>query len=306
MGRRYGTLRELQTWRCVIRYLTPPALQLLEKTPSPIVQYRPLFPQVPKVLPLTPPLSTLSTPRDESVAGGSSSTGRGRRPSSPQEPARDPVCGMSVDPESTSHRHQHAGDTYYFCSAGCRSKFAAEPQKYLRHAPGKDTETSAHPQGAIYTCPMHPQIRQRAREPARSAAWRSSPRSRLRTSGGSAELGDMTRRFWISLALAVPVFALEMGGHVAGAHKLLGPKAGRIGFSSFSRRRWCSGAAGPSSCERDSLCVTAQPQHVHPDRDGHRRRLALQRRRTSCPRPLSAGLPRHGRRWSLSISKRLP
>jgi P-type Cu+ transporter len=128
---------------------------------------------------------------------------------------------MSVDPESTSHRHQHAGDTYYFCSAGCQSKFAAEPQKYLRHAPGKDTETSAHPQGAIYTCPMHPQIRQTGPGACPICGMALEPEIATAASGESAELTDMRRRFWISLALAVPVFALEMGGHVTGAHALL-------------------------------------------------------------------------------------
>src|SRR5712671_973112 len=67
----------------------------------------------------------------------------------------DPVCGMTVDPHKTPHRHTHAGRTYSFCSAGCRTKFAADPQRYLGDAP-----PAAVPEGAIYTCPMHPEIRQ--------------------------------------------------------------------------------------------------------------------------------------------------
>src|SRR6476619_1795141 len=71
--------------------------------------------------------------------------------------ALDPVCGMTVDPHSAKHRHQHLGRTYYFCSAGCRSKFAADPAKYL----GKDDRAAEPvPEGTIYTCPMHPEIRQ--------------------------------------------------------------------------------------------------------------------------------------------------
>ena len=128
---------------------------------------------------------------------------------------------MSVDPHSTKHQHHLRGDTYYFCSAGCRSKFAAEPQKYLGHAPGKDTETSAHPQGAIYTCPMHPQIRQVGPGACPICGMALEPEIATAASGESAELTDMRRRFWISLALAVPVLALEMGGHVTGAHALL-------------------------------------------------------------------------------------
>src|ERR1700731_3333060 len=168
---------------------------------------------------MTTPLAPLRTPHDASVAGTPSSTQKASKSST--EPSRDPVCGMSVDPHSTTHRHHRGGDTYYFCSASCRSKFAAEPQKYLRHAPGKDTETSAHPQGAIYTCPMHPQIRQVGPGACPICGMALEPEIASAASGESAELTDMRRRFWISLALAVPVFALEMGGHITGAHTLL-------------------------------------------------------------------------------------
>src|ERR1041384_1715739 len=69
----------------------------------------------------------------------------------------DPVCGMSVDPHTTPHRHTHQGQPYYFCSAGCRSKFAAEPARYLSPTAAPAPPV---PAGTIYTCPMHPQIRQ--------------------------------------------------------------------------------------------------------------------------------------------------
>ncbi|WP_370691737.1 heavy metal-binding domain-containing protein, partial [Bradyrhizobium sp.] len=72
---------------------------------------------------------------------------------------RDPVCGMTVDPATAKHRFDHQGDTHYFCSAGCRTKFAADPKAYLGGNKPKARETQA-PEGAIYTCPMHPQIRQ--------------------------------------------------------------------------------------------------------------------------------------------------
>ena len=67
----------------------------------------------------------------------------------------DPVCGMKVDPAKTPHRHTHQDHVYSFCSASCRSKFIAEPAKYLR-----ELDADPAPEGAIYTCPMHPQIRQ--------------------------------------------------------------------------------------------------------------------------------------------------
>src|SRR4051812_44841887 len=69
---------------------------------------------------------------------------------------RDPVCGMMVDPASSKHRFDHHGKTYHFCSAGCRTKFAADPTAYLD---GNKPKPDA-PEGTIYTCPMHPQIRQ--------------------------------------------------------------------------------------------------------------------------------------------------
>src|SRR6266851_2242439 len=70
---------------------------------------------------------------------------------------RDPVCGMTVDPQKTPHRHDHGGRTFYFCGAGCKTRFAADPAKYLAPA---ETVAPAVPDGTIYTCPMHPQIRQ--------------------------------------------------------------------------------------------------------------------------------------------------
>src|SRR5579884_878549 len=69
--------------------------------------------------------------------------------------ATDPVCGMRVDPASTPHKHTYKNQTYYFCAAGCRAKFAAAPQKYL-----DAREPQRAIEGAIYTCPMHPEVRQ--------------------------------------------------------------------------------------------------------------------------------------------------
>src|SRR6185436_2124119 len=71
--------------------------------------------------------------------------------------ALDPVCGMTVDPHKTPHRHTHHGHPYYFCSAGCRTKFAADPAKYLS---GKEKASEPVPEGTVYTCPMHPEVRQ--------------------------------------------------------------------------------------------------------------------------------------------------
>src|SRR4051812_29733904 len=69
---------------------------------------------------------------------------------------KDPVCGMNVDPHAAQHRATHEGHPFYFCSAGCRSKFVAEPRKYLTNA----APSAPVDEDAIYTCPMHPEIRQ--------------------------------------------------------------------------------------------------------------------------------------------------
>src|SRR5215472_3053949 len=72
--------------------------------------------------------------------------------------ATDPVCGMTVDPRASAHRHAYRDHEYFFCSAGCRTKFAADPSKYL--GTQATLEAPATPPGGIYTCPMHPEIRQ--------------------------------------------------------------------------------------------------------------------------------------------------
>ena len=131
------------------------------------------------------------------------------------ERATDPVCGMSVDPHTTPHRHQHHGRTYYFCSAGCRAKFAADPGKYLGEA---RAAAAPVPEGTIYTCPMHPQIRQVRPGSCPICGMALEPELPGAETGPNPELVDMTRRFWIGLALALPVLVLEMGAHVVGAH----------------------------------------------------------------------------------------
>src|SRR4029077_18752105 len=129
--------------------------------------------------------------------------------------ALDPVCGMTVDPHGAKHRHQHHGRTYYFCSAGCRAKFAADPAKYL----GKDQRAAEPvPQGAIYTCPMHPEIRQVGPGSCPICGMALEPEVASLDAPPNPELADMTRRFWIGLVLALPAFVLEMGGHLVGGH----------------------------------------------------------------------------------------
>jgi P-type Cu+ transporter len=132
--------------------------------------------------------------------------------------AIDPVCGMAVDPHTAKHRADYRGHTYYFCAAGCCTKFVADPQKYLgEQLPEQVVE------GATYTCPMHPEIRQVGPGACPICGMALEPEIATADSGPNPELADMTRRFWIGLVLALPVMVLEMGGHFAGPHNWVDP-----------------------------------------------------------------------------------
>ncbi|RUP11562.1 MAG: heavy metal translocating P-type ATPase [Methylobacterium sp.] len=133
---------------------------------------------------------------------------------------RDPVCGMTVDPHTAKHRAEHAGRPYYFCSNGCQTKFEADPGRYL--APGQAAGAEPVPEGTIYTCPMHPEVRQVGPGSCPICGMALEPVLIGADEGPSAELVDMTRRFWIGLVLTLPVFVLEMGGHLFGLSERLG------------------------------------------------------------------------------------
>ena len=127
---------------------------------------------------------------------------------------RDPVCGMTIDPAKSPHRFAHRGETYHFCSSGCRTKFAADPQTYL----DKTAPKAAVPEGTIYTCPMHPQIRQVGPGSCPICGMALEPELASLDAPPNPELADMTRRFWVGLVLALPAVVLEMGGHLVGGH----------------------------------------------------------------------------------------
>ena len=134
---------------------------------------------------------------------------------------KDPVCGMWVDPHTAKHRAEHAGRPYYFCSAGCREKFLADPQRYLAPAEGRPAAPPV-PEGTIYTCPMHPEVRQVGPGSCPICGMALEPVMATAETGPNPELVDMRRRFRIGLALTVPVVALEMGGHFLGLDHLVG------------------------------------------------------------------------------------
>jgi Cu+-exporting ATPase len=132
--------------------------------------------------------------------------------------ALDPVCGMTVDRQTAKHRADYHGHNYYFCSAGCRTKFIADPPKYLG-----DRAPEPVAEGAIYTCPMHPEIRQAGPGSCPICGMALEPEIAAADTAPNPELVDMTRRFWIGLVLTLPVFTLEMGGHLAGPHNWVEP-----------------------------------------------------------------------------------
>lgn len=134
-------------------------------------------------------------------------------PSPPPVAAKDSVCGMSVDPQTARHHVEARGATVYFCSARCLGKFVADPEGYqAKPQPPQDAASD----GALYTCPMHPQIRQVGPGVCPICGMALEPVTVTIVSGPNPELADMTRRFWFGLALALPVFILEMGAHLMG------------------------------------------------------------------------------------------
>ncbi|MFZ3241012.1 MAG: heavy metal translocating P-type ATPase [Pseudolabrys sp.] len=137
---------------------------------------------------------------------------------SPKDRAVDPVCSMTVDPHTAKHRADYHGHPYYFCSAGCRTKFVNGPQKYLD---AREPEPVA--EDSVYTCPMHPQIRQVGPGSCPICGMALEPELAGSDIGPNPELIDMSRRFWIGIALTVPIFVLEMGSHIAGAHSWVDP-----------------------------------------------------------------------------------
>jgi P-type Cu+ transporter len=134
---------------------------------------------------------------------------------------KDPICGMNVDPGSAKHSAEYGGRTYYFCSQGCKAKFAADNASYIGEKPKPPAPT---PEGAIYTCPMHPEIRQTGPGNCPICGMALEPVVARADSGPNPELAGMTKRFWIALALSLPVVALEMGGHLFDLHMLISQK----------------------------------------------------------------------------------
>ncbi len=142
-------------------------------------------------------------------------------------PLLDPVCGMKVDPASTTHHSHWRDGAYHFCSASCKAKFDADPKRYAAKtvaegmhvsdapAAGAVADDDGSPKPTQYTCPMHPQIvRDR---PGACPICGMALESMVPTAEDEPndELNSMSRRFWISAALCLPLVAIAMGKHVS-------------------------------------------------------------------------------------------
>lgn len=161
---------------------------------------------------------------------------------------RDPVCGMSVNPDAAEHRAGHDGETYYFCCAGCRGKFVADPGRYLGEKP-----VVAPTEGGTYTCPMHPDVKQAGPGDCPQCGMALEPHTAAAESGPNPELMAMVGRLWVSGPLAAVLLLLTMGDYLPGLdfRGWLGPVYGWVqlvlatpvalyGGSIFFQRGWRS------------------------------------------------------------------
>ena len=125
---------------------------------------------------------------------------------------KDPVCGMSVDPDATAHHAEHDGQRYHFCSAGCRTKFATEPDRYLKPAAPVAVATP----DAIWTCPMHPEIRRSGPGTCPICGMALEPEQPSLDGAPNPELVDFTRRLVIATILSIPLLVFSMGADIFG------------------------------------------------------------------------------------------
>jgi Cu+-exporting ATPase len=142
--------------------------------------------------------------------------------------ATDPVCGMQVAEDRAGATVQHAGTTFYFCSTHCHDRFVAEPATFIEpqakaachgheHAqPAQAAPVNPAPAGTIYTCPMHPEVRQDHPGACPICGMALEPLTVTAEAEQNPELNDMTRRFWVCLVLTIPAVFLAMGGLIPG------------------------------------------------------------------------------------------
>ena len=134
----------------------------------------------------------------------------------------DPVCGMTVDPAEAAGSSDYKGQTIYFCSPMCKKRFDANPEAFMRPEESRRGGGSPQNDQRIYTCPMHPQVRQTGPGSCPICGMALEPETIVAEEERNPELEDMTRRFWVSTALTIPLVILAMARHVPAAHNILG------------------------------------------------------------------------------------
>ncbi len=171
------------------------------------------------------------------------------KPSPAKLQVKDPVCGMMVDPSTARHKLEDSGQTYYLCSAGCAERFRGNPDRYLSPSPAPESkpqpgtayvcpmdpevretkpgpcpkcgmalepETPVVRRGVEYTCPMHPEIVRSEPGSCPICGMALEPRTVTLEEEENPELVDMSRRFWVSLALTAPLLAMAMADMLPG------------------------------------------------------------------------------------------
>ncbi len=150
---------------------------------------------------------------------------------------KDPVCQMDVDPATAAGKFDYQGQTYYFCNPRCRERFQADPEKYLGPRPAP----APQPEGVYYTCPMDPEVRQIGPGVCPKCGMALEPEVASAVEEENPELTGMTRRFWISLPLTVPVLVIAMAElHLTWLEMLLATPVVLWGGFPFFQRGWAS------------------------------------------------------------------
>src|SRR5882724_9996548 len=147
--------------------------------------------------------------------------------------ARDPVCGMTVDPAKAVAQLEHRGETYFFCAKSCAQKFAANPERYLSQSstpsvgvstvcnsmkPATPREPMPEQRQIRYTCPMHPEIVQFGPGVCAKCGMALEPMDITTQEPADHEYHSMRRRFWFSAIFSIPLLALDMFGAKLGLH----------------------------------------------------------------------------------------
>ena len=123
------------------------------------------------------------------------------------------MCGMTVDPATAKHHTEHAGHSYFFCSARCREEFTAEPARYVVSSGDRRGLVTAPAGEVLWSCPMHPQIVRKEPGNCPICGMALEPMTPAAGEAENPELRDMTRRFWVGVALSLPLLAIAMAEH---------------------------------------------------------------------------------------------